>query len=158
MIIAIDPGLTGGIAVLSDHGAYLAAHPMPVKFATASKREIDAVALTEILLKHKAEHPHELLTVVVERQHAFPQMGVCSAFSKGETVGCIRGICAGLNLSLQRIDAASWKKFFHLKGGGKHKEQSRGLAIDIFPQAPLQRKKDEGVAEALLIGRWWVTR
>jgi crossover junction endodeoxyribonuclease RuvC len=151
MIISIDPGLTGGIGVLSNHGGFVAAYPMPVKRGSATKTEVDAVALVELLLKHRGD-AMELSTVIVEKQHAFPKIGSSANFSKGESAGVIRGVCAALSLPVERVTPQSWKKFYKLHSD---KEQSRGLAIDIFPMAPLQRKKDEGVAEALLIGRWW---
>lgn len=151
MILAIDPGLSGGVGVVTDHGGYVAAYPMPTKMKSATKRELDAAGLCEIMKKH-VSFDRSTCTIVLERQRPFPGQGVSSMFSLGDSVGVIRGICASQELTLVYAEPQTWKKWYRLK---KDKEQSRGLAIDLYPMAPLSRKKDEGVAEALLIARWY---
>jgi crossover junction endodeoxyribonuclease RuvC len=151
MIIAVDPGLSGGIGVLTRNGGYIAAYPMPVKQKSAEKREMDASGILDLLAKHVSEKP----IIVLERQRPFPKQSVTSAFSLGDSTGVIRGICAALGLAMERIEPQQWKRYYKLPGGAKGKAQSRGRAIDLFPMAPLQLAKDEGVAEALLIARWY---
>ena len=53
-----------------------------------------------------------------------------------------------------RAEPASWKRRFGLTG--QDKDAARLLAIQRFPAAALQlqRKKDNGRADALLIGLW----
>ena len=155
MVLGIDPGLSGGLGLLNRHGGLLCGLAMPLKLR-GTKREVDAVAVVEIIEKFRLSLvADEELIVIMERQHAFPGMGVIAAYSKGDSSGTIRGICAAMGLSLEYVAAATWKAYFHLQGGVKNKERSRSLATELFPLARLERKKDEGIGESLLIARWF---
>ncbi len=57
-----------------------------------------------------------------------------------------------LGVPYLRAEPASWKRWFGLTNQGK--DAARLLAIQRFPSAAgqLQRKKDNGRADALLIG------
>jgi len=44
-----------------------------------------------------------------------------------------------------------WKGFYHIHD----KDDSLDIARMFWPEAPLKRKKDNNLAEALLIGDYW---
>ena len=55
--------------------------------------------------------------------------------------------CCGLEYEI--IHPSTWKKIACLTG--KTKEEGRLLAIKIWPEAPLSRKKDHDRADALFL-------
>lgn len=144
-VIGIDPGLTGAVAVIA-HGQAVV-HDMPVigTSATATvKRSVDAHGLARILKIMPG-------TVWIERVNAFPGQGVASMFSLGHSFGVALGVAAALGYPTHLVSPAEWKRFFKL---GKDKELSRALASRLYPGVKLDRMKDHGRAEALLIARY----
>jgi crossover junction endodeoxyribonuclease RuvC len=148
--IGIDPGITGAIGVLDEHGNYLDVYDMPViAKGKSGKQQIDAAGLYKLIKQHGVIH------AFVEQVGAMPGQGVSSMFSLGDSVGCIRAVLCALMIPTQFIPPQSWKRGFKLTAD---KEQARSRAVELFPQAPLNRKKDAGRAEALLIARFgWLT-
>ena len=113
--------------------------------ATATvRRSVDAAGLARILKLTPGE-------VWVERVNAFPGQGVASMFSLGQSYGIVLGVAAALGYPTHLVNPADWKKFFKL---GKEKELSRALATRLYPGVALDRVKDHGRAEALLIARY----
>lgn len=137
---------------MTETGGYLGTASMPVKAKSETKREVDAAALASMFKSGAGA------LIVMERQHAFPGQGVSSVFSLGDSSGVVRGVCAALGLALEYVEPSVWKKYYGLWGKGKTKdakELARSKAINLYPMAPLSRKKDEGLAESLLIARWY---
>jgi len=152
MIVGIDPGLTGAVGVLDPDGNYVDVIDIPVMATGAKSRiknQINAAGLSRIL------EQQEIHVVVLELVNAMPSQGVASMFSLGDSFGTIRGVCGALKLPVELVRPASWKKHFNL---GKDKDLARSLAIRLFPNAPLDRKKDHGRAEALLLARYTFER
>lgn len=152
MILSIDPGATGAIALLDKSGV-LAVWDMPVTAKTYGKgREVNA-ALLRLIFEEVLKHD-PAPTVVIERVGAMPGQGVTSMFSFGRSLGVLEGVVAGLCLSAVFVTPQKWKKHFSLIG--KDKDAARTLAIQLFPSVSekLKRKKDIGRADAILIGAY----
>lgn len=149
-MIAIDPGITGAIARISQSGAY-EVKDLPVmehgKGKAKVKKQINPSGLRDILEIYYREGE----TIVIERISSMPGQGVATMFSMGDTFGCIRGVCAAMGFKVQIITPQSWKKYYGL---GKDKEVCRAKAIELFPKAELSRKKDHNRAEALLMANY----
>lgn len=146
MIIGIDPGLTGAIAVLGPDGSFVAVHDMPTTKLGKNKRRVNGPVLAEIIKSY-------LVTMaVVEVVHAMPGQGVTSMFNFGEGYGVIKGVLAGLGVPHKDATPQKWKKACDLIGS--EKDAARALAIELFPDASLSRKKDIGRADALLIAKF----
>ena len=143
VVAGIDPGLSGAIAILSN-GQYEYVCDMPVLKSESGKRYVDAVELASILCSWEPD------LVVIENVHAMPKQGVTSTFTFGESFGVIKGVVGALNYQSYLVSPKVWKKAAGLIK--QDKEASRQLAIDMFGDAPLSRKRDNGRAEALLIG------
>lgn len=149
MIIGIDPGLTGSVGYLHDNGDFLSVFDMPVAQAGRGrkvKNEVNAAALFAEL--RTVPIPS---VVVIERTHSMPKMASQTVFSMGDSFGVVRAVVASLGIPAVFVDPREWKKHFKLTSD---KEQSRAMAIQLFPSAPLSRVKDHNRAESLLIGRW----
>ena len=148
MIIGIDPGITGAIAVLFDDGKSIV-HDIPVmangKGKGKVKNSVNGGALVQLLRCFDGAE------VFLERVSAMPGQGVSSMFSMGDSFGCIRGVIAACGMPVHIITPQSWKKHYRL---GSDKEVCRAKAIELFPGAELSRKKDHNRAEALLIAKY----
>lgn len=149
-MIAIDPGITGAIARISQSGAY-EVKDLPVmehgKGKAKVKKQINPSELKRILEPYYQSWE----TVIIERVSSMPGQGVQTMFSLGDTFGCIRGVCAAMGFKVEIITPQSWKKYYGL---GKDKEVCRAKAIELFPGAPLGREKDHNRAEALLMANY----
>lgn len=153
LVLGVDPGQTGAIAVLAD-GEFRGASDMPTMPRRAGGNEIDCVSLAVSLRATLAMHPGAYHIAVVEAVSAMPKQGVSSVFRFGESFGAIKGILGALRVPTVLVPAATWKR--HLGLWGAEKDVARSVAIQRFPDAAavLQRKKDVGRADALLIAHW----
>jgi crossover junction endodeoxyribonuclease RuvC len=143
-VLGIDPGVTGGLAVL-DEGRLIAICRMPVADSRAS-----GSILADLL---RGFEPH---MVVVERTQPMPKNGSIASFSLGLNTGVIFGVVETLGHPMTKIRPADWKKVNGLTG--KDKNASRHLAMELWPDQREQFRlaKDDGKAEAALIARAYV--
>lgn len=147
--IAVDPGLTGGIAVLSN-GRYYRVWSMPTEAKRTKGNQVDCVGLLSIAREIKALVGKQEILVAVERVGAMPKQGVSSMFSFGDSVGCARTFAAFFQAPVDYVPAAVWKKAMKLN---ERKQYSLARARRAFPAARelLLLRKHEGRAEALLL-------
>lgn len=153
--IGIDPGLTGAVGVLQD-GEFRSLFDIPttLKGSGSVKQEVDPSGLRRMLGERMTDG--EFCEIALERVSAMPGQGSSSVFSFGDTFGCCRSVGALSGVSVVMVTPGVWKKHFGL---GRDKEESRALAVRLFPKAELHLKKHADRAEALLIGRWlWETK
>ena len=155
-IIAIDPGLTGAIALLD--GDELHVWDMPTR-QDGKRAEVDGAALALIV------GGLGTTDATLERVGAMPQQGLASAFNFGDTYGCIRGVLEAYGYTITRVTPAVWKfqvGLPALKGVDNRlaarKHASRARAQDLFPHHAhlFARVKDDGRAEAALMAWWFV--
>lgn len=150
IIIGIDPGKTGSIAVLTyeiGKGFYIQeeVHDMPV-----IDKDYNEDGISDLLqyFSNKTHH------VFIESVHAMPGQGVCSMFNFGKGFGIIRGILSAFKMTRTFVTPQAWKK--EMMEGIKDKDAARSRAIQLFPHSSLKlcRKKDIGRADALLIAEY----
>lgn len=172
LVIAVDPGLTGAIAVMKESGVAVAVHDMPTTDSGKGfvSRVVDGTLLAQLLAAYIGDRC-VIARAVMERVNAMPTQGVSSMFSLGDSRGCIRGVIQALGIALTDVPPQKWKKDLgleiprELKGDARKqakkdvKAKSVELARRLFPGMAdkLARAKDHGRAEALLIG-WWATK
>ena len=145
IIVGIDPGNNGGIALLR-HGQLIYADHLPIVGKTLSGH---------LLNNWFADiEPDTPAMVVVEQVHAMPRQGVSSTFNFGKAVGIIEGVIAARGLPVTYVTPQKWKKAM---GVTADKNSSRQLAINLWPtEADLFRRvKDADRAEAALIAEWY---
>jgi crossover junction endodeoxyribonuclease RuvC len=151
MRFGIDPGNTGAIALLDDDGGLIWVEDMPL-MANGKKQQVNASALTEILLDWDLIVDVNNTTAYVEKVGAMPGQGVSSMFNFGMGYGVIQGVLAATGIPYYLVTPQKWKKAANLIG--KEKDNARTLAQQLYPQASLSRKKDIGRADAILIARF----
>ena len=152
-IIGIDPGLSGGIAILDDLKIF-DIYDMPIMSeGKKNKNQLNSAQLVNLLKKNIIEN--EEVSVVVEQVNAMPGQGVTSMFNFGQTFGAIKGVCAALELPIFFVRPSKWKKHFELINSSK--DSSRTKVIEMYPTLSdnLSRKKDVNKSDAILIARFF---
>ncbi len=153
-IIGIDPGVTGAIVVLDgDTGNLFNTYDMPVQpwGADGKKRVPDYITISTILDVYPRDS-----TLYIERVNAMPRgdnsMGATSAFNFGMGFGMLLAATGRPLSEINLIVPTVWKRHHNLLK--TEKDAARIMAIQMYPEAPLARKKDSGRADALLIARY----
>jgi hypothetical protein len=136
-ILGIDPGITGGIAVLHPDGR-IEASDIPT---------VDGAVDVDALVRRIREHAPRL--AIIEKAQAMPKQGVVSVFKYGTAYGALCAATAILEIPTRLVSPRKWKNYFGLDAD---KERSRALAIRLWPGCGLfERKKNHGRAEAALL-------
>jgi crossover junction endodeoxyribonuclease RuvC len=152
-IVAIDPGLDGALAYLQLVGpntvTRLAVLDMPT-IALPGKRIVDGA---EVARWVRARYPN---VCVVEQVASRPKQGVVSVFSFGRALGTVEGVIHACGISLERVTPQVWQR----ATGVLSVADPRGRALELLPRARglLDRKKDIGRADALLMAFWWANK
>jgi hypothetical protein len=142
IILAIDPGITGAIAVYEVDHANLEVYDMPLL-----NGDVDPHQLTSMIEAAKPDF------AILEKVHPMPKEGVSGVWRFSAAYTTARVVVMLCQIPLHLVSPAMWKFRMNLKGGKEGKEQARNLAILTFPDsaAQLNRKKDHGRAEAALL-------
>ena len=152
-IIGIDPGLSGGIAILKENKV-LDLFDMPVMSeGKKNKRQLNSAQLANLIKKNIKTN--EDVAVVVEQVNAMPGQGVTSMFNFGQSFGAIKGVCAALEVPIYFVRPSKWKKYFDLINSSK--DASRTKVIEMYPtlSEQLSKKKDVNKCDAILIARFF---
>jgi len=148
VIVGIDPGLTGAIAIINAAtGALIDVVDMPTMPTTKGKHDISAPLLAD-LLRHERIH-----LAVVEQVHSMPRQGVASSFKFGLGYGTILGVLGTIGAPIRHVTPQQWKKAMRVTAD---KGTARTRATETWPASAhlFARAKDDGRAEAALIARW----
>jgi len=153
--IGIDPGLAGAIGAIDDQANLILCADLPV-MRYNKLAWIDANDLTDLLMKAREGRAAR---ITIERSQSMPGQGVSSTFCIGVVLGSILAGCQHIGVPIELITAAQWKNAMGLDA---QKSTSLDRARLLFPTAELDRKKDHGRAESLLIAefsrRQWVSK
>lgn len=151
LTIGIDPGLNGALAVLASDGTIELLVDLPV-IRDRSLAWIDGAQLQSTLLDALQGRTAR---AVVERVSAMPRQGVASSFVFGVGFGSILSVLQTMQLPLELVTAAQWKRALGLSSD---KHASLHKARLLFPSADLPLAKHDGRAEALLLAHYAQTR
>jgi crossover junction endodeoxyribonuclease RuvC len=131
-----DPGVSGGIAVLSPSGG-----------ADAWKMPQTPQELAQLIRDNRDRG--DRAWAYVERVASSPQMGVVSAFTFGRGYGAIAGVLAALEIPYDLVTPAVWQKAMGCLTRGD-KNISKAKAAAIFPAL----KVTHAIADALLLAEY----
>lgn len=148
MIIGIDPGFTGGLAIVDDE-QLLEVFEMPLHIG--KRKRVCGTELSMMLADWR--RLYECNHAVVEFVAARPNQGVTSVFNFGMSYGVILGVLDTLGFSVSYAAPQKWKKDLSLDSS---KDSSRALACELWPDLSslFSLKKDDGKAEAALMAYW----
>ena len=141
LLLGIDPGKTGAIAGIGRTGRLEFVEDMPNPLTGASLRRL--------LDSYLPAWPDR---VAVEQVNAWGKQSGQTKFIVG--YGIILGALGYAHIPYELILPAKWKKPLGLLG--KDKDASRARAVELWPKQAhyFERKKDDGRAEAALLGYW----
>jgi Holliday junction resolvasome RuvABC endonuclease subunit len=160
IFVGIDPGLTGGIAVIDEKTT-----PIYVGAFKAVAGEFSAHAFADMLNAIRQVNPVMILSntrivVGVEKVHSMPGQGVSSSFKFGNTYGKIQGVLAAKHIPFELITPQAWTRVM-LAGEPKDDKKNRGknVAQRLWPELSLRenercRTVHSGMADALLIAEY----
>jgi hypothetical protein len=151
LILGIDPGLSGALAVLSADGSVELLADLPV-IRDLSLAWIDGGELQSIIL---GALRGRTAGAMVERVSSMPGQGIASSFQFGVGYGSILSVLQALHIRIELVTPAVWKRSYGLS---KDKHASLHKARLLFPTAELHLTRHHGRAEALLLAHYALTR
>lgn len=153
VIIGIDPGLTGAIAILSeDADPWVFDMPtLKVGKGRSNKRDYAVPLLLDLLRPYAGK-----AVAAVELVHVHPHDGKVGAFKFGEGMGILKASLAACNIPFSLVPPQQWQKAI-MAGHPRGKDANRLRAMQLFPQIAdqLRLKAHSGRADALLIAEFW---
>lgn len=140
--IGIDPGVHGGIAVLSADGSVVEVAKMPTT----------PMDLLDFLSKYKEDS-----FCVLERVGGMPGNGGSAMFNFGKGYGHLQMALLALGIPTNDVTPNKWEKSFQLGSSGKYgktewKNRLKAKAQQLFPS--LGRKITLATCDALLIAEY----
>lgn len=139
--IGIDPGQSGGIAVVFSTGA----NPIAMKMPETERDVWEAIRDLTTFNTTGATH----LCAAIEKVHAMPKQGVTSTFTFGKGYGGLRMALIAACVPFVDVTPNTWQKALSCQTGGD-KNVSKALAQQLFPSV----KVTHALADALLIAEW----
>ena len=144
----IDPGFSGAIAILNEEKEIVFYTDMPI-IKVGKKNELNETAIREILESHKP------LCVAIEKSQVMPKQGISSSGRYMASYGFLRGVCCGIGAPYQLIHPKTWKKAM-MHDMPQEKQASIMRVGQLYPELVLKRKKDHGIADAILLARYYL--
>ena len=157
IVIGIDPGLNGAVALLRPDTMKL---ERVIDIPTIGKKP-RVVDITKLFLHlSDIEHVDETVICWLEEAWARPAQGVSSSFKCGRVIGNIEAVMVCHGFPIRTVTPAVWKRHFGLAAKGKTKHDSRAHATRMFPASAdlFSRVKDDGRAEAALVALYGAER
>lgn len=133
--IGIDPGISGGIAVL--YGDRVQA---TLKLKDATERDVWNFVRDHRGLRSQA---------IIEKVAATPQMGTVSSFTFGRSCGFLRGMLTAMEIRFDDVTPQTWQKFMRCLTKGD-KNVSKAKAQQLFPAMTITH----AIADALLLAEY----
>ena len=153
LILGIDPGSSGGLAVVENNLNALPNIVLALRMPTITiygKKIIDTKKIAKELKNY------EIDISIIEKVHAMPRQGVTSSFQFGRNFGGIETLSYLFSKRVDYVAPAIWKKSLGL---GPSKKDSLDLARLKFGESNLWNiKSNDGVAEAALLALFWIEK
>lgn len=140
--VGIDPGVNGGIAVLSADGTVMEVVKMP-----GTARD-----LLDFLRRYKDDS-----VCVLERVGGMPGNGAHAMFNFGKGFGHLQMALLALEIPTEDVTSNKWEKAFQMGSSGKFTKREwknllKAKAQQLFPK--LGRKVTLATCDALLIAEY----
>ena len=130
VIIGIDPGKSGAIAVLTPDGPDFIKLKETEKDVSDFLKDFDGFAF-------------------IENVNSSPQMGVVSAFKFGQSKGFLRGLLIALEIPFEEVSPQKWQGAMKCRTKGD-KNITKAKAQELFPGLKITHAN----ADALLIAEY----
>lgn len=143
LYLGIDPGFSGAWGMIDHNGKYQSCGDMLNNGKHILSRYVHAEISQAV--------DRQDIQGVIESVHSMPGQGVSSSFKFGIAFGMAIAIMERINCPWMLVTPQKWKKEMGLTSD---KDLSLNMARELWPEAPLARKMDNGRAEALLMAEW----
>ena len=142
IIIGIDPGAKGGVAIYNEDKDKMILHKCP-----ETPKEMAAIINT-------AKVKDKNVFCVIEKVHAFPTDARSSAFKFGCNFGKWLGILGAYDIPTLEVTPQAWMKPLQplSKVKTERKNQLKQIAINLFPE----NKITLSTSDAALMVVWYV--
>lgn len=147
VVLGIDPGKSGGLALLSARGRVIACRKMPEETADLARMLRgwwgDGLELSpdQAIL--------ERVNAGVFHADGQRKQGAVSAFTFGRGFGRLEGILETLELPVTLVSPITWQNALDCRTRGD-KNISKAKAAELFPYVPVTHYN----ADALLLAEW----
>lgn len=151
LILGIDPGLNGAVALVELHtGELVEVFDMPT-LTLKGKRTINEYGLAQIV----DDYSQAIRDAWIERTWPRPTDRLNIAFDFALAYGLARGVVAASFIPLHDASPQAWKRAMGIPAGAD-KDASRHAASLIWPRAHIRwpAKRHHGRAEAALIAAY----
>lgn len=156
--LGIDAGFSGAIAIL------LAGDGKPTEINGVMDmplRKMDKGQRIDLTYLRNHLSLYDFMGATLEKAQAMPaerivggkviRQGIASTAKYMQAYGEVYGLLVGLGIPIQEVHPASWKKAM-MKDMPRGKEASIIKVQQMYPKMKFARKKDHGIADAILIG------
>jgi len=133
--IGIDPGKSGGMAVIESNGEV---------FAWPFKNETEC-GIWEIIYDNSCQR----VVAMLEQVHAMPKQGVSSSFNFGMSYGALRMALIAAEIPFETVTPGKWQRVLGCLSKGD-KNVTKAKAQELFPSV----KVTHAVADALLLAEY----
>ena len=145
-ILAIDPGMKGGIAILNTESNQMKAAPIPLV-----GKEIDYRSVHETITFYEPS------IIVIEKVHAMPGQGVTSMFNFGLGYGALVALATISTARVVLVTPQMWKKHV-LAGTSKDKDAAIQFCNHTYSNVnlilPRCRNAHDGMADAVCLAHY----
>lgn len=152
IVIGIDVGLSGAIAVLID-GSKPMVYPIPTYKDGKGKNRYDYNALFKLFQIINASAT--IIGCALERATAMPKQGSVSGFAFGEAYGFYKGVLTALSIPYEIVQPKKWQQEFSISNDTK--KGSFAVASRLYPKMELQTPRGrilDGACDALLLATY----
>ena len=148
IVLGIDPGASGGLALLDMSFGGSTARVLAVTKLPETERDIwDWIYSSRIRKREFDNHPCDFdRFAVIEHVHSMPKQGVASSFKFGRSYGFLRGCLIASGIPFTEVTPQKWQKALSCMSKGD-KNVTKARAQQLFPDV----KVTHAVADALLL-------
>jgi len=145
IVIGIDPGKRGGIALYD--GQNMKAYAMPI----CKDGTLDIRAVRQIINRGDG------VEVYIEHAQSMPRQGIVATFTYGREFGRLLGTVEIICGNYEPVKPQVWQRPIYQGIRGKGKERSIKTCKILFPSfdlptlTPRSKKPHDGIADAMLI-------
>ena len=149
LIMGIDPGKKGGIAVIDENCKCLGAIEMPLIKNGENKGEIDSSFIYTLISQYKVKNE---IICYIEKAYILHNQGLKSNLTYGMGYGELKGVIKASKIKYTEVHPTTWKSKLSLLKKGK--VGACEMSKMIFPDESVVTSRGrlmDGKAEALLI-------
>lgn len=149
IFLGIDPGASGGIAIIG--GSYADAVPVP-----DTERDLWE-KIRAVSVVRDATGSGGRFFAIIERVHSMPKQGVASSFKFGQSYGFLRGLLVASGIPFEEVAPQKWQKELGCLSRGD-KNVTKARAQQLFPGLKITHATADALLLAEYARRLWVSR